>query len=62
MVGVGRRAERLRRCFLAVVNNEDIFCGEGGGVDWSWESVFSRPEVAMVNGLVRIGGSEMVEM
>lgn len=64
VVGEGRRAERWRRCFLAVVRREDILGGEGGGVDWSWERVFSRAEVAMVvEGLVvRIGGSEMVEM
>lgn len=61
-MGEGRRAERLRRCFLAVVRREDIFCGEGGGVDWSCERVFSRAEVAMVKRSVRIGGSEMVGM
>ena len=64
VVGEGRRAERWRRCFLAVVRREDIFGGEGGGVDWSCESVFSRAEVAMVDvdvdGLVR--WSEMVEI
>ena len=47
---------------MAVVRREDIFCGEGGDVDWSCERVFSRAEVAMVKGLVRIGGSEMMEM
>ena len=63
-MGEGRRAERWRRCFLAVVRREDIFWGEGGGVDWSCETVFSRAEVAIVEGLVvlRIGGSEKVEM
>ena len=63
-MGEGRRAERWRRCFLAVVRREDIFWGEGGGVDCSCERVFSRAEVAMVvEGLVvRNGGSEMVEM
>lgn len=47
-----------------MVRREDIFWGEGGGVDWSCERVFSRAVVAIVvvdvDGLVR--SSEMLEM
>lgn len=32
---MGRRAFRWRSCRLAVERSEAIFCGEGGGVDWS---------------------------
>ena len=46
--GLGRRAFSWRSCFFAVVRRVAIFCGDGGGVDWSWERVPCRAEVDMV--------------
>lgn len=45
--GVGSRAFSRRSCFFAVVRREAIFCGDGGGVDWRWESVVWRSWVDM---------------
>ena len=48
VLGVGRRAFRLRSCRLAVERREAIFCDEGSGVDCSWVSVVCSSVVDIV--------------
>ena len=48
VVGVGRRALRVRSWRFAFVRREAILGAEGGGWDWSWVSVVVRSVVDIV--------------
>ena len=48
VVGVGRRALRVRSVRLAVERREAIFSGGGDGVDFNWERSEVRFEVEAV--------------
>ena len=48
VLGVGRRALRLRSCRLAVERREAILSGEGGGEDCSCVNVVFSPVVDML--------------
>lgn len=50
VLGVGRRAFRVRSWRLAVERREAIFCGEGGGDDCSWVRVVFSSVVDMLAG------------
>lgn len=60
MVGVGRRALRVRRCRFARERREAVFWGVGGGVEWRWARVVVRSVTDMVGGFGEGGCGEMM--
>ncbi len=55
VLGVGRRALRVRSCRLAVERREAIFWGEGDGVDCSCVRVVFNSVVDMLGGAAHAG-------
>lgn len=49
-MGVGRRAFSSRRFRFALERREAILSEDGGGWEWSWESILVRSEVDIVGG------------